>query len=77
MLAGDCRVFGDAEIAYLSKMRNLKSLDLRGTRVTDKGLELALRSVPGLRKVFTGGSGVTEAAVEEMKRRYPNVFFIK
>jgi hypothetical protein len=69
----------DADIEALSDhlalFSNLEMLDLQMCRqVTDRGI-LSLPSLPKLKHLVLGGTGVTEEGIKELRRRYHGVEF--
>jgi hypothetical protein len=60
----------DIAMAALVAMKNLNTVDLSETAITDAGLE-KLSGLPSLRSLYLTGSRVTEAAVEAFRRDHP------
>ena len=64
--------FSDAGMPYLAKLPALQNLTLIKTLVTDQGLA-QLHGMPGLRRVATNGSGVTDAGYAAFRQATPSV----
>lgn len=67
----------DADVASLSDQlalfSNLDHLDFRNCRLlTDRGIK-SLPYLPRLKRIRLGGTGVTEAGVVELRRRYQGI----
>lgn len=67
-----CQV-GDEVLPQLKRLapRNLKIVDLGGTRVTDAGLE-HLAGLKGLWKLRVTGTRVTDAGIKRLQQDLPN-----
>jgi hypothetical protein len=58
--------FGDAELARLAPLKsNIRSLDLRGTKVTDKGL-LTIAAMPNLVRLHLERTAVTDKGLPSL-----------
>ncbi len=62
----------DAGLSKLSRLTRLKVLWLTGTQVTDEGLS-ALETLRGLEQLDLEGTRTTSAAVDQLRRRLPNL----
>ena len=64
------RRIDDGAAEQLARMNRVATLDLAETSFGDKGLE-QIRSMKQLRKLYLGGTAVTEPAVEAFRRANP------
>jgi len=62
---------GDTDLAYLKSQADLVWVDLRGTRVTDKGL-VHLEALPRLQRLNLRDTHVTEAGIGKLKQTLPH-----
>ena len=60
----------DKDLVHLRKIPNLKTLDLRGTHVTDDGLD-NLAAIDSLEFVTLQQSGVSPEGVERLRKALP------
>ena len=63
---------GDVGIGYLRRLTNLESLNLYGTRTTDRGLE-HLRALKKLKDLYLTDLKLSAGAVEALKKALPGV----
>jgi hypothetical protein len=69
---GLCEEVGDAGLAHLKGLTELRELNLRSTKVTDAGLA-HLRGLTGLRKLDLRHTKVTAAGVQDLQKALPVV----
>ncbi|HEY8062971.1 MAG TPA: ankyrin repeat domain-containing protein, partial [Gemmatimonadales bacterium] len=62
---GGSKALTDAGVRHLSRMPQLRHLDLSGTRVTDRGLE-AVRDLPNLESISLAWTAITDAGVASL-----------
>lgn len=62
----------DAWLAHLQGLNELTRLDLQYTQVTDAGLA-GLAKLPKLAQLYTNGSQVTAAGIEQLKQSRPQL----
>jgi uncharacterized protein len=62
---GGSKALTDAGVRHLTRMPQLRHLDLSGTLVTDRGLEV-LRHLPALELINLGGTRITDAGAAEL-----------
>jgi len=62
----------DAWLVHLQGLNELTRLDLQYTQVTDAGLA-PLATLPKLAQLFTNGSKVTAAGIEQLKQSRPQL----
>jgi len=61
----------DDALAMLYSFRKLRTLDLRDTRVTDKGVR-HIRTLTGLKQLDIRGTRITENGLQELRRTLPH-----
>jgi hypothetical protein len=59
-------------LSHLTKLKNLKDLNVKYTEFNDAGLKL-LPKIAGLQRVHVGNTKVTKAEVEKTARALPKV----
>ena len=69
--AGDQTDFGDDEVAYLKRLTSLTFLELRGTQVTDAGLE-HLEGLTNLESLDLSDTQVTAQGVDALRQALPD-----
>jgi Leucine-rich repeat (LRR) protein len=60
----------DKGLEYISKLKSLESLSLRGAKITDEGLQ-QLSGIPGLKWLNLQGCDVTEQGLQRLKKKLP------
>jgi hypothetical protein len=62
----------DAGLAHIAGLKQLRELNLRGTRITDFGLQY-LKGVSALKILVIGDADVTHEAETELRRSLPDL----
>jgi len=62
----------DAAMKNVKGLKNLRELNLSGTKITDTGLE-ELKELKNLRELILDGTRVTDAGVEDLKKALPQL----
>jgi Leucine-rich repeat (LRR) protein len=60
----------DKGLEYISKLKSLESLSLRGAKITDEGLQ-KLSEIPRLKWLDLQGCNVTEQGLKRLKKKLP------
>ena len=60
----------DVGLEYISKLKSLERLTLRGARITDEGLQ-QLSRIPTLKYLRLPGCKVTEQGLQRLKKKLP------
>jgi len=61
-----------AGLSKLAQLPNLEYLNITGTKADDKGL-LSVAAIPSMKRIYCWGSQVTPAAVEQVRKKYPQL----
>ncbi|MCA9096535.1 MAG: hypothetical protein KDA68_23810, partial [Planctomycetaceae bacterium] len=68
----NCAAVTDKGLEELPQLKNLETIDLTGTQVTEAIAE-TLKSVPSLKLVTFGGPKITPEGIEKVRAALPNV----
>src|SRR5262249_22558860 len=63
---GGSRGVTDVGVSHLARLPGLRHIDLSGTGVTDKGLEVVLRALPALESVSLAWTQVTDTGLAHL-----------
>jgi hypothetical protein len=60
----------DKGLHYISKLKSLEQLNLRGAKITDEGLQ-QLSKINGLKWISLQGCNVPEQSLQRLKKKLP------